>query len=764
MRTLLALLVAVVLALPAAAQAPGWQAYPAYNEVTALTATPDGLWAATAGGLFFYDVGTGELATVTSAGDLRGGPIGALTYDAGRDVVWIGYQDGVLERLDAQTFEVTAFFDVQRADQYASRGIRRVVVAGERLYLATDFGVVVFDGDAGRTVEAYARIGDLEAGTPVNDVLAAPLADGSDGLYVATAGGAYAARLGGVLQAPGAWARLGLDGGAFSLALVDGDLYVGGGPDGARDLYRRTASGFERRLFTNNPIVDLVPGDGVLYALAPGFVYALPPSGPSSFYRVAGASSLSGLALGPDGAPWAADAAVGLFRLTPTPAPGENNVTPETVAPPGPLSTAITDLDIGEDGVLWLVTERLASAGYASVSRFEDGTWTSYRTDDGSLDIVRSSLLSAAVAPDGAFFAGSGGGGLSVFRDGTPTTYTEANSSLEAALGAPGFVVVRDVAFDDDDRAWVLNSSGVPLHVFADGEWTGLQYPPGIPATAEPFRVAIDEFGQKWIALGGNGLGAWDTGADPRSGADDRAVRYSGVTGGGTGLPDADVRDVVVDRQGRVWIGTARGIAFVFSPGSAFAADPALATPQWPVIADGRDYLLRDVEVFDLEVDPAGQLWVGTSSGAYLLNAAGDELVRTVNAENSPLPSDPVYRIAVDPSTGRVFFVTDEGLFSAPGDATRPVVGSSALVTAPSPFRPATAAEGVVVSGLPSAVSRVRVATVAGDVVFAGEVRGGSFRWDGRDASGQLVPSGVYLVAAAGSDGSTTVGKIAVIR
>lgn len=762
---LLGALVALSLALPARSQAAaGWAAYPAYTEANALAAGPDGLWVASDGGVFLYDAATGELVTATSAEGLRGGPVGALAVDEDRGVLWIGYEDGVVERLDTQSLEAQAFYDVQRADQYASRGVRRIVVAGDVLYLATDFGVVVFDAEAGRVRNAYARIGDLEAATAVNDVLEAPLPGGGAGLWAATDGGLYVAdRAAGNLQAPGAWTRAeGLDGAAFSLALFDGRVAVGGGPEGAQDLYVRSATGaFERRLFINNPITDLEVAGDRLYALSPSFVYHLPASGAGGFFRIAGVQALSGLALGPDGAVWASDAAVGLFRL-PAPGAGEVGVTPEVVAPPGPLSTSIVDVDVGPEGALWLVTERLEAAGFASISRLEDGAWTSYRTDDPSIDVARASLVSGEVGPDGAFFAGSAGGGVSVFRDGTPTTYDETNSSLTFPPGETGYVVVRDVAFEDD-VAWVLNVSGLPLHRFDGQSWQGFPYPSGLPPLMEPFRLAIDELGQKWIALGPNGLAVWDTGADPASGADDRALRFTGSPDAGVGLPDPDVRDVVVDGQGRVWLGTGRGLAFVFRPLDAFS-NADLATPQWPVTADGTSYLLRDVEVFDLEVDPAGQIWVGTSSGAYLVNAAGTDVVRTVTAETSPLPSDAVLSIAVDPSTGRVFFVTDEGLFSAPGDATRPTPGSDGLVAVPSPYRPAQHAEGVVVSGLGASVSEVRVLTVAGDVVYAGEVRGGSFRWNGRDRNGEPVPSGVYLVAAAGSDGSTRTGKVAVIR
>ena len=50
----------------------------------------------------------------------------------------------------------------------------------------------------------------------------------------------------------------------------------------------------------------------------------------------------------------------------------------------------------------------------------------------------------------------------------------------------------------------------------------------------------------------------------------------------------------------------------------------------------------------------------------------------------------------------------------------------------------------------------------------AGETRvprGGSVVWDGRDQSGRLVPSGMYLVVAVGQDGEgAAYGKVAVIR
>ena len=772
MRSLAVLLRLVVLLVAfggvAAAQTAGWRAYPAYNEVTAVAAAPDGLWAANSAGLFFYGVPDGEIVTYTPVDGLSGGAVGAMAYDEARGALWIGYESGLLEQLDPETETVTPFYAIRRADQYPSRGIRRVEVAGDVLYLSTDFGVVVFDLERAEVRATYARIGDLEGGTPVNDVLEAPRPDGSPGLWLATDGGVFhAARGAGNLQAPGAWTRaVGAPSPAFSMAAFDGTLYVGGLLDGARDLYRLSAAGtWVRQLYINDPISVLRPEGDRLLALTPTYVSAVRPGQPGVRWDGVGVQSLEGITIGPGGTAWVGDAVVGLFPL---PGATSERITydPAPIVPPGPFTNRIVQADVAPDGTFWLVTERIAPGRTTAVNQLDDGTWSTYRVADFAPEIDRYTYSNGTAGPDGTYYVGSEGGGLTtVAPDGTVTVYGIGNSSLRSAEGLTDYVVVKGVAFEDSDR-WVLNNSGRPLHLFAeDGTWTGLPFPSGIPSSVLPRSMAIDDFGRKWIALGTGGLGVWDTGENPASPADDRGRRFTDSPQSGQGLPDPDVRDVAVDREGRVWIGTARGLAYVFSPGSAFDGSTALATPQWARTEDGTSYLLRDVAVNDLEVDPAGQIWVATSTGAYLINAEGNAVVRQWTSANSPLPDDIINSVAVDPRSGRVYFASATGLFSVPGDATRPLPTSEALQVSPSPYRPAAGGDGVVVTGMASSRSTVRVMTVAGEVLYAAEVDGGSFRWDGRDArTGRPAASGVYLVVAAGENGETLYGKVAVIR
>lgn len=768
-----------VLSVPAFAQgATGWRAFPAWNEVTALTSSGDALWVGTDAGVYAYTTATGEIRRFTPIDGLRGGPLLSMAFDRERGVLWVGYGDGGLDRLDASTSSVTRIEDIARASQFSSRGIRRIRVAGDSLYLATDFGVVVFDAERVQVRNTYSRFATLNAATPANDALPAPLPDGQPGVWVATSVGLVSAPANADLQTASAW-RLERNFvfPSYSLAFFENRLHVSGGPPTARDVYRAADDAQWERITFSNLIFQNLATDGNRLLATSQTLAVLLASNDVSFFSADGVGALVDMARTDDGGLWIGDGAQGVFPMDPSPPPGPSTFIVDPISPSGPATNRIVDLDVGSTGTLWVATQNLPRGTWSALSRFDGTTWTNYRSDDPSLSIARTGFRSAAVGPDGRFYAGSFGqsnstdDGLTVVEESGPFLYNETNSSLASVPNIPDYVITDGIAFEGD-RVWVLNSeSSAPMHLLeADGTWTGLPSPPEFVGVTRILQLVVDGFGQKWLDMGGNGLGVWDTGADPASPADDRARRYSGVGSLGQGLPDATVRAVAVDGTGRVWVGTERGIAYIFSPGAAFGGDASLATPQWPIVvgADGddeADYLLRDVRVTDMATDPAGRVWVATTSGAYLLNAEGNDIDRSITSADSPLPTDVIDRIAVDPVSGRVYLATAFGLFSAPGDATVERPASTSLTVGPSPYRPTLHADGVLVSGLNAARSQVRILTVDGEVVHAREARGGSFRWDGRDdRTGEPVASGVYIVAVASDTEETIYGRIAVIR
>ena len=354
-------------------------------------------------------------------------------------------------------------------------------------------------------------------------------------------------------------------------------------------------------------------------------------------------------------------------------------MSPETVAPSGPLTTHIRDVDVGADGTLWLVTERVESAGFAAVGQLADGAWTSFRTDDATLDsrAARSSRpRSRPTAPSTAAPGRRRHGLPRRRRDHLP------RDQLVAARrpGAPGFVVVRDVGFEGE-TAWVLNSSGLPMHRFDGDTWQGFRYPAGIRSTARAAEHRHRRVRPEVARAGRQRPTVWDTGDDPTPATDDRAVRFTGSAAQGTGLPDPTVRDVVVDAQGRVWLGTERGVAYVFSPGSAFAGDPRARDA--PVAALGSTTAKR-------RVPPARRRRAGPRggpgrpglgrrppAGPTSSTPPATPSSRTITAETSPLPATTCSRSPWTPLDGRVFYVTSEGLSSVTGDATRFAVRGS---------------------------------------------------------------------------------------
>ena len=774
MRSLFVFALCLILAPASLAQSDRWQAFPSLRSAQVLAASDEALWVGTDGGVYSYAPGSGEIERFTLIEGLSGVDARALTYDPARDAVWIGYPDGVLDRIDVETGSITSFLEIARADRFSTRSINRIEVAGDTLRIATGFGLVIFDAERNEVRDTYERFGSLPLGTATFAVLEAPLPDGRAGLWVGTRGGvAYAPLDAPNLREPAAW-TLDDDGptNVLSLALFEGELFAGteGGEEGG--AFRRRVSG-EWTPLPYGPFA--IPAMTVeadrLVAISFFRIIVREPSGSTTRYTIDALSDFHDIIFGPGGRLWLADHFGGLVALPTLDGVPEGTIEPEqTVVPRGPDSNAIRSVAVGPERTIW--TGFQPSQDREEVFAFLEGDrWTGYSVAAGDLD-RRAHILEITSDEAGNVWLGSLGAGLyQVTPEGEVLRYDVENSSLAGSGGNEDYVVVPGLAVDDADNLWVTNQlANPPLHVRTpEGEWQALQRPSEVPSTVTYSRIYIDSFGQKWItarsssAVLGTGLAVIDTGADPLDTSDDRAVYVGSVGSVGTGLPNTQVNAIVEDRSGRLWIGTDRGLATVFSPGSILSGNAA-SQITWTRTPDGTSFFLRDLRIFDIAVDPADRKWLASNSGVWLINAEGNEVIENFTSENSPLPSDAVVAVDIDETDGTVYFATDGGLYSYRGGAIAPVREAADLFVYPNPLR----AEGgalpeVSITGLVDRAD-VRVLTVDGQVVAAFTTRGGSVQWDGRDQrTGDFVPSGVYIVAADG-EGGTAYGKVAVIR
>lgn len=225
----------------------------------------------------------------------------------------------------------------------------------------------------------------------------------------------------------------------------------------------------------------------------------------------------------------------------------------------------------------------------------------------------------------------------------------------------------------------------------------------------------------------------------------------------------------VEDHNGKVWIGTDNGVIEITKP--ANLTDEKMTINRIKVPRnDGTqlaDYLLETLYVTSIAVDGTNKKWIGTlTSGVYLVSENGDEILEHFTAENSSLPSNTIYSLACDPNSNSVFIGTNVGLVEY-SSSTAPASDDYSNVYAyPNPVRPEYTG-WITIKGLMDN-SLVKIADAAGNVFYSTVSEGGMVTWDGCNTDGQRVKSGVYYVFASqseeGSSSSGAVTKILVIN
>lgn len=268
----------------------------------------------------------------------------------------------------------------------------------------------------------------------------------------------------------------------------------------------------------------------------------------------------------------------------------------------------------------------------------------------------------------------------------------------------------------------------------------------------EPLNtIAIDASGQVWIGTAGDGAYVYNINGT----LDDQSDDILKPIGTNFGLPAADVRAIISEDDGEVWIGTAAGIGVVFCPGSIINNNcivDRICIPRQDT-TNFCDNLLENELITAIATDPSNRKWIGTRNGIFLQSEDGLETIHYFTEDNSPLLSNSIRSIAVDEDNGDVYIGTDKGLITFRGDATfTDEDDTEEVYVYPNPVRPKYRGP-IAIRNLPNNAN-VKIADVAGHVVYETISEGGQATWDGRDPNGKRVHSGVYIVLSANDDGS----------
>ncbi|MCC8177396.1 MAG: hypothetical protein LIO91_13365 [Bacteroidales bacterium] len=222
---------------------------------------------------------------------------------------------------------------------------------------------------------------------------------------------------------------------------------------------------------------------------------------------------------------------------------------------------------------------------------------------------------------------------------------------------------------------------------------------------------------------------------------------------------------VAEDNDGKIWIGTYSGVFEISNPSDALNPNAAFTRIKVPR-NDGSgyaDYLCDSQAVTSIAVDGANRKWVGTeTSGLYLVSPSGDEILENFTSDNSDLPDNLIYSIACSPYNNSVWISTKYGLAEYSSDSTPAADNFNDVYAYPNPVRPGYTG-WIVIKGLMDG-SRVKIADAAGNVFLDTTSTGGMVAWDGCNASGQRVRTGVYYVyASVSGEGVSTEGAVTKI-
>ena len=415
------------------------------------------------------------------------------------------------------------------------------------------------------------------------------------------------------------------------------------------------------------------------------------------------------------------------------------------------------------------------------IQEYDFDTWTIYPTNINEITGFNYMDINCVdIDPtDNSRVMAAGRCGLYEFKNGVlENFYYKENSPLRPVTSSStgkyltdDYTLVHGIKFDNDGNLWVLNSqaNNVNLLEFTkSGQWIShykneLCYKDN--TSMSTMRCLLfDSQGLLWFInthFNSPCIICYDK-------TTDKVLIYSSFANqDGTNYENCYPYDIQEDYQGNIWIATNQG-PFYIKKEEKGQSNATLYQEKVPR-NDGTnfaDYLLSGIHTNGIAIDGGGRKWFATiGNGVFLVSADNMTQLQHFTAENSPLLSNNVQYISINHSSGEVFFLTDKGLCSYIADATvaSDDMQKDNVYAYPNPVE--SGYTGIItVVGL-SFDADVKILTSSGRLVAQGRSNGGTFTWDGCDQQGKRVASGVYMVAAATSDGNKgIVCKLAIIN
>ena len=738
------------------AQSSPWRGYFSYNEVNFISQNSDKIFAATDNAYFTSEPSSGSVQTTNTIDGLSGLSVTAFYHSSSAKLTFLGYNDGSFNIVNERTRNIRNVLDIRNQQGIAPnlKQINHFLEHNGLLYISCDFGIVVFRLSTQRFVETYfIGVGGGEVSVRNTTVL-------NNTLFAVTEqAGIRAASL----DTPNlinfqnwqtfnntSWKKVLAIENQLALVGFDNNLYrwdgnnismvatVGQNVNDIQVANNRlilTTSNFVRLYDANffllqewsNNINNQVTVEFTTATLFNNFWFA----GTKNNGLVRGSLSMPQSIL---------------------------------IQPAGPLRNNVFRVRSTESE-LWLTYGSftvdfnpfpLDAFGF---SRLNNQQWI-HVPFENVFNAFNLSFININPRNPAEVYLSSYQSGLLKVVNGVPSVlFTPENSGLQSIPGTNSTRISAS-AFDRQGNLWVGNSriGNLLKKKNPADEWESIPLASQIvtPNFNDVSGLLIDRNGVKWIGTTHNGvLGYSENGNILR--------RITDGTGQGS-LPVRDVRAIAIDQREQLWIGTRAGLR-VLPTVDRFLNNQSLAVNSIIIIEDDlAQELLFQQFISVIAVDGANNKWIGTAdAGVFQVSPNGQQTLRRFTNTNSPLPSNTINDISIDPVTGEVFFATNRGLVSFQGTATSARDDLRQVVVFPNPVRPGYTGT-VKITGLMDRVN-VKITDISGNLVFETTSQGGTVEWDTTAFGRYKVASGVYMIFLAAADGSETeVKKVMIVR
>lgn len=725
-----------------------WQSYQVLRKAIQLAPANEILYCATQNGLFGINKNDYSVVRYSKVNGMSESSLSAIGYDPSSNILAIGYTNSNLDLL--QNNRITGVPDLKLWSGITNKTIYEILFFNNKAYLATGLGIIIVNPNG--TVSNTWYIGDN--GSPIK---IQSLTANQQYFFAASASGLKKAQINNPsLFNYTSWETIPEIGGMPSseirklvsvgnsqttsvLALINDEVYI------------ERNNSWEKFFGNGNPLINISAVDhelmiaekqtsGVkLHYFTTDGTLRITLSAPETLNAITDAAEW-------DGSIWITDAENGLFRYS------DNSWTNFT--PDGPFDIPAGEIKGYPGNIYFAGGTRSTPYNTGYISLLQSGQWVNFTSElIPALDSLQDIRTVCFDYLSGSLFAGSYGGGLiEIKQNGSAETVKNEN-----------FLRVGGTVIDRDGNLWVSAAGNSPkLWVRKkDGIWLNFDIPSGSPG-GDISHLIIDQQNQKWLILPQTGLICFNHGTSIDNPGDDKWKLYIHGSGNGN-LPHNEVLSMVTDKSGFVWVGTENGIGIIQCAAEVFSSRGCEA--YLPIVQQDNffGFLFQNERVNSIAVDGGNRKWVGTENGLWLLSADGDKIIYRFTTENSPLPSDKVKSIGIEPETGEVFISTSEGLVSFRGTATEGKPEHHHLQVFPNPVPPDFTGL-IAIRGL-TTNAHVKIVEQNGKLVYQTRATGGQAIWNGRDYKGNKVASGVYLVLVSDESGKqTSSGKIVFVR